>query len=793
MFSYFKRIQLFVIILLSAALIGSLALARAPQSSETADPEEKETQFYLASNKTVSKAEFRRLVAFLDKERGTLDGERFNPLNLGWFTRLFLENEQWKKVPSLHAAFELNAQASREADRLWHPYSHRILSHVTQRGLWEYVAPELDEMWQEYSTALRRDPEAVLSNKVKLYLAQNNLSTYMQERMLRYTENQSLQEYRVSAFKDGGLDAERLAILGNKSVSDWFGEKVLQQCAELVFRGAYEAEKLGYSCSNAQAQRIWRHDFESLLASHADTSVDSALLLTKLLQRAGISQEQLTAIYKQVILYRSLMQHNTQFILHDDSVDNSYGKWSTQTVKGMHFVADEAYHFQNARELFQWLAYSSKLCEHESFGGVSYPVAWKSQDDFGSFAAHPYTLKVKSLSNNQVLSAYPVEQWLNWQIEDGLWQKACEVIDPLEGQKALASDSRKAALVALSGPQRHKLEQLSVRYIVESNPEFLKSLFEEESPKDSQVVLSEYASTTPFAGLVDSKALIEHLNYLSDSSEVELNSIYHQNDELYYQFEVEQQDSVRRLSFAEAQSMGVADLLLEKEVGFSYSQTPKNSDYGSGQAAEQEEKMRNENAFLQKAMQSYDTTNLLQALTKLSLDHGFDGAFIEETAHKSRLDFLAKNYWIPYFESVRSAVPGSNQQLLKSDLPWAPQAQPLEVNREESKQYSFAAFATDAGKFARSFSLDSDNNNRGTYVLSSSGKPVLSDVFSGYSGLFLVEEILEGDSAGTVLSRSGEQFFAQEVTAGILENILSEHLSSNSDHADAVIATEDSQ
>lgn len=755
MFSYFKRIQFIVILLLSSTLVISLWIGRAPAGNSQHDPNEEVVALVLDSGETVSQARLDRMITFLQREKGTLEGERMNPLNHGWFTHLFLQSGHWSHVPTLKAAFEQAAKEKKEADRNWYPYSHRVLSQINQKELWEYFAPQLPQVWQDFSVAMRRGEEDFLQKKVRLYLTQTPLSSQLQERVLRHYEKLSLKEYSAGAFEDGGLTADRLAFLNNKNLSDWFGEKTIEHCARLLFIGADEAKRLGYSCTNGHALRVWQSDLESLLASDESTkNLDPTVVVSRLMQKMSLTQSQLTEIYKTLLLFRSLLSHHNQFILHEKSFDAQFASWAHKRVKGLSYTIDPSYRFESGRELMQWLAYSNRLCTMKEYHGASYPVGWKEDADYGELGASVFDLELKKLTAEQILSSYSFEQWLNWQISDPLWQEICAVVDPLEDKLSTPEKERKSLLMALSAPQRMKLEELSVRHIVQHRPELIEQLFENEELVKQELVLAQNASKSPLDGITDVKSLIQYLGS-RDPLQQQGSSFYYQDVKNCYQFLVVEEKPQRRLSFIEAKSEGILDLILEKEAGL--------IDEREGQLS-QEDVMQREVEFLSRISSKYPLGSYWEAISKLAVDAGFEGDFPQSLSSKESMDFLSSHYWVPYLESIRQS---GQDSMIPASLPWGLVASALDASRAESAEYGVDLFQVKCGDFAPSFSLSQNQGQKKSKRVGD--KPYLTDYFSSSGGLILVEEFEEPSKEGGKLARSGEQYFSDMAAASFLE------------------------
>lgn len=761
MFSYLKRIQFVVILLLSSALVISLWIGRTPSREKVENPDEKTVALVLNSGEKVFQSQIQAMITFLEREKGTLEGERMNPLNQGWFSQLFLESRHWKNVPSLNKMFEEAAMNKKDSDRLWYPYTHRVLSHINQKELWEYMAPSLPDVWQDYSVAMRRENEKLLQQKVRLYLTQMSLSMEMQERILRHYERSYLKEVGAGAFEDGGLTAERLSMLNNKNLSDWFGEKTIEHCARLLFVGADEAKRLGYSCSSAEARSLWQSDLESLLASDASAKdLDPAVVVPRLLQKMGLTQKELTEIYKTLVLFRSLLNHHNQFLLHDQTLSKDVAAWKAKRVQGVHFSIPPSYTFENARELLQWLAYTKRLCHMQEFNGVEYPVAWKELEDFGELSVNVFDLEFKVLKASDVLSAYSFDQWIQWQAKDGLWQEACAIIDPFEGKEQLGEKERKSLLLALPAPQRKKLEELSVRYIAENDPNKIATLLDEEQLQEKEAILSQHSSNTPFEGLADVKDLIKRLNAIA--SEQDNSSFYFQDASRFYQFVVHEKKPSRRMSFEEAKQEGVLDLILEKESGL----------LEDKEDLSREESVKREARFLTKASSLYPVENCFSSLIKIALDGGFEGDLPEKPSSKESLDFTASHYWVPYLEAVRSSE-NHAEMMISSELPWGLKTSELDISRSESSRMGVDLFKVSKGQFAPSFVLLPFEKDLSVKRISD--KPYLIERFESSGDLYLVEDFVKGSEGsevsgeGNALARNGQQYFSDLAAASLLE------------------------
>lgn len=777
MFSFFRSIQSVAFVIIAAALVMSGMMVGMHRSDHPADPGEKVIYKTLPSGHRVSKASFERLVRFINLDGATLEGEMQNPLNQGWFSSLFLEGDLLKSLPTLNALFKERSRSKELTERRWHPYSHRILSEVTQQGIWGYIAPELPEIWNRYQMALRRSEPDLFARKIALFQAQSALSASMQARFLRYQEAMSLREYRAQAFEDGGLTAERLSFFGYRNLFEWFGQDAIERCCDLILYGADRARFLGYRVRSSEARRVWSHDLQKLL--EREEGAQWSQVLPRLLRQLQMKQSDLNEIYEELLLFRALMKHQEQFLMEESTLERAYNQWSAQKITGNYFSIPSDLQLHDSMELFSWLSYVEKLCELESLDlqnkpysvpsdekearALFYPKAWKEEsrlnrEDHPLFA-HLYEVRYHSAPKEALLDLYTTGEWAQLQVQEGLWQELCEHVDPLMGKEQEEEGRRKSLILSLPPAQVEKLQQVTLSWFLLHHKEQVRDLLLKTPLEEQKLDFAPKSHQLPLEGIVDAKLLA---NYLKEQSQLEeLSQEYYSQDAAhYYLFTEVKMQGYRRLSYSEAKEKGVLDLLLEEKVRQIDPQLDEKLPEIRHEYAAQEKKMRRDVLVKEALALYYDPSSLVTTLNELGVQTGLSLNEGDSKWSASDLDQLAAFYWTPYLERLRlQAHKGehSPQQIKEKRGPLELLIEEVTWSRQEAQEKGEQLFDLEVGHSAPCYRQDEEREEASKPL---SGFFELGHRFQGEASA------IRGESPGRTLL--GQIALEQELI-GILE------------------------
>lgn len=477
-----------------------------------------------------------------------------------------------------------------EKDKRYQPYHHPDAPFLSAENAWAYFAPEINTnlaALKKQSNAL--SPEAFQA-RTNLYLAESRFPAPYLRHVI------SLQNQQYSWLKpDPNFEYTDFFLFGNKNLQDWYGPKFVRLVAEFIINSAIQAEQMGYSVSKTEALADLLRN--STISFHQNQNspylrvTNGTEYFNRQLQQMGMDRSKAARIWQKVMLFRRLYHDIGSSAVVDRFAFDQFNNYAKESVEGTIYTLPKELQLADFKALQKFEVYLHAAAKNYK-DTLAVPTEFYEVDKLT--AKHPelvqkrYVLDIAEVDKKTLQGRVSVKEMWDWQVKDDNWLKLTANFPELGLKNADTAESRHEALESLDAVTKTKLNQYSRSAIVDEHTDWLEDALQKAASVRQEVGLALKNGKTPFAGLKDPKELVA----LLDSAPIEEAanedkslmaaqaklSRFSADNTQYYRIQViEKPKKSEVLTFAEANSSGALDSLLDSALKAHYTKIREQS------------------------------------------------------------------------------------------------------------------------------------------------------------------------------------------------------------------------
>lgn len=585
MLDFLRRHQRYFFAVISVVIIISFSFFGTYGALDT-DVSHEQTVFTTVDGTNVKRLELDELATFISTDMqdklilGGIWGPNF--LNDGVIRKDFLESGMGFILAMNYPDELLKDLKSRaEKEKRYKLYSNPQAGFINVESAWQYFSPDMKKHYESLRLAQNPIDAEALAGRISLFLQEKQFPAPLLKQVIRYQE----QQYPWLP-ADDNLDYTDLSLFGYHTFEDWFGPRFVRLIAQFIMNSAKEAEQKGYKVTKEEALAdLLQHAATSYQQNLNNPNLGVANLkqyFDEQLRRMGMDQNKAIKVWRDVLLFRRLFGDIGNSIVVDPfSIEKIQG-YAKEGVQGQLFELPEDLRMNSYRQMQKLEVYLNAVAKRnqDEKGLLSLPTAFLSIDEVAKnhpeLIQHRYILDVAQVNKNAIQTKVGLKETWNWEVDDKNWEALKKKFPDLGIKKGATRDERFAALDSLDEKTRGQVDAFARMSIVEAHPEWINQALDQAKVKTDEVVILEKGGKTALTNGEKREELIQLLNSASlkgstaNEAAKTLNK-YTPDNTVYYRITVVKRAPTREIaSFAEADSQGVLDQILDKELQAQY-------------------------------------------------------------------------------------------------------------------------------------------------------------------------------------------------------------------------------
>jgi GcvH upstream region-like protein len=586
MLQLFRKYQRYLYILITTVIVISFSFFGTYGTLSDGSFRE-QVAFTTIDGTDITRHELDEMVQFLatDNEDKVLFGGMWGPnfLNDGVIKKNFIETGLGFVLAEAYIDQIAPDLASRhDKEQRYSLYSHPQAQFINVEGAWNYFSPNM----KEYYTALRNssDPTSTqaLRSRMALFIMERQFPPSLLRQVLRYQESQH------SYIKpDPNLNYIDLSLFGYHTFEDWFGPRFTRLIAEFIINTAAIAEQRGYEVSRTEALADLKRNAEisyqqNLKSSHLAVK-DSHEYFQEQLRRLGMDQNMAAKVWQKVLLFRRLFQDLGSSMFVDPASFHGLNEYSLEALDGTVYTVPNDLQINSYRTLQKFEVYLDAIAKRsdDERTKLAMPTSFLSAADITKknpdLVEKKYLLEVAEINKKNLEASISLKDTWAYETSNEGWKKIQTHFADLKLNANATAQERFTALESMDEKTRQGVDAYARDSIIESHPEMIANALKQASASQKIVGLTEAKAATGFAGVNSGKKLIELLdaapvNKAAASTDAEkaaiaaLSSFTGDNNTYYSITVIERAPKAQILTFAQANSKGILDAMLDKQL-----------------------------------------------------------------------------------------------------------------------------------------------------------------------------------------------------------------------------------
>ncbi|MCB1181756.1 MAG: hypothetical protein KDK55_07050, partial [Chlamydiia bacterium] len=356
-----------------------------------------------------------------------------------------------------------------------------------------------------------------------------------------------------------------LSLFGYKNLTDWFGPTFVEKIAEVILHGAALAKQRGYA--------VFRDEVvtDLMMRCHAITDANKGQIQMNgsefyyaALKRMQLSEESLISIWKNVLLFRRLMQDVGNGVWMDTTPLDEFFGYAGECAIVEVYSLPSPFCFTT---MAQWQEFETYLdLVGEKRDETLLPIAMiplhQVEEKAPELISSKYTVFIATAEKKALEAKIGLKQMWKWESSFEGWEAIIQRFPDLREIEAPTQEARLEALDGLGDKMRALIDRFAREEIVNAHPEWLTELLAQSESTRRVFYFRKGQTASPLDGITDVAAFVKAI----ESSDTEKVEGYTQDKKIYFNLKLEEKGEKKVLSFVEASKEGVLSEILEKKL-----------------------------------------------------------------------------------------------------------------------------------------------------------------------------------------------------------------------------------
>ena len=440
-------------------------------------------------------------------------------------------------------------------------YVHPHLAHLNAASIWNQFSNDLPAKIKKLQ-GMEFGPE-VFKALSSVYVGTKGINGELVRQVLQYQQRQ------FQGAEDPYLTQADLSLFGANSLEDWFGRAFIERCANVVINGARLAQQKGYVVTREEAQAdLWNNGFQFMSAKNRGGAVkgsEVAEYLDKQLQYLQMNQEMAINVWRDVLLFRRLMNEAGGTLFVDPLVQKQFDAYANEGVVVKAYRLPQSMR-SNPAELALYLEKVGK----SSHGMPNEPRPLDEID--GQLIEEVFEVRVASCYKPSLVQRVTLKEMLQYELDADHWSSLVAKCPTLGGDVS-SREGRLVKLDALNPQERGIIDAYAREKIVEQHGEWINEALDEAPMNSETLHVAKSGDREPLEGISHLSAFAQLLKEESEKLKGFTDDQKH-----FYRIEVvKQSQGPNLLTFEQAIDAGVLGNMLSKKLEQSYKQIREQS------------------------------------------------------------------------------------------------------------------------------------------------------------------------------------------------------------------------
>lgn len=468
---------------------------------------------------------------------------------LGQFIFQSFKNEIWEELSKKVSKF-----------KQFKTYIHPS-KFVTFEGLLKQFAPHYSKDLDAFRIA--QNEEEFFDSLAKLYVDQTIFPPEMVRRMMLYIEYQ----YANAASPDPNLKSIDLSLFYAKNLSDWFGGKFLEKTSLFVINGAAFARKQGYKVTLEEAKSFLLQEalkrLKEIDSSKAITNDELNRFYKQQLAHLQMDENDALKTVEKILVFKKLLDEVGNSVFVDSAL---YKQFSELASKG---AVLEVYKLPSYLKFNKYEDFLKLEVYLKAVSKITTPLLLNKEflsieevkKNAPELLEKRFLVNIASFNKANFVTDIGMRRTWDWQVKEENWSFLKQEFKELEACKEIDFEGRFSFLQSLDQSVKEKIDRVSRRKILDSDPNFVKEKLALISCEKRVISVTLEGDEEILPGVKDGKKLIDLLESGSERL-----SCYSENGEDFHHIEVLDKNAAWEiLTFQEANQRGILDKIVLKK------------------------------------------------------------------------------------------------------------------------------------------------------------------------------------------------------------------------------------
>lgn len=464
-------------------------------------------------------------------------------------------------------------QARLEKVKRYRPYAHPQLSFLNAEEVWKQFIPQLNLHLAELKKS-DASPET-FALYCRLYLDQAAFPPDILKRVLAYQQ----QQYGWME-PDPLMTEERLALLGFRSLEEWFGEEFMKRACCFLINAALMAEKRGYEISTEEARanllQNALHTLQSQVQKQTVSYQDAHDFLREKLRFSGVEETTAIKIWKRVMLFRRLFEDVSQAVFLDRLTYEQFASYAGENASVELYKLPDELHLENFRAFLKLRFYLDAVAP-KSHPFCPLPTHFSSPEEvekkFPELVQNHFHLEVAKVTKEEIAQKITLRETWDFEVSDGGWECLKKEFPLLNKVGEHDRESRFQILERVERDIRLKIDRFARDQIVKAHPEWIEEALRKKPFEKVEAKIRSRGATYPFLDIEDPSHLLSHLHGGSIGEQL---PVFSSKEESFYRITVLEKPKKKELmTYKEALQNDLLGELLDNQLEGAYSSIRK--------------------------------------------------------------------------------------------------------------------------------------------------------------------------------------------------------------------------
>lgn len=660
MLNFLRKYQKVVFGAVTAALIVSISFFGSYGAIATRPPKEEDSIVGTAiDGSNMYKLQMERMIRFLATDQ--LDTELMyknaqpNLFNNGVIRRDFIETGLAQMLVESYFDDLKEDLANRlEKQKRFMAYAHPMAPFLSAENIWSQFLPSLHH---NIIKVKAKDFELTPANfqvLADLYLESSKFPSSLLRRFLSYQESQYTQ-----LMKDPYLAQGDLSLFYFHDLEDWFGLSFIALVSQCIHNGAIYAKQKGYKVGYEEAKAdLLKQGYDALIERHQGEVTAEILdqCWKETLFALRLQEKQAVSIWQEVMLFRKMFDDYGQSVFLDKLSYDTYHSYTSECVEVERYTLPQEMQLGDFRSLLKFQVYLEAIAKEKKEAlQLDLPKSLKTEDEIQretpQLLERVYEVEMTHLTREEAAMGVSLKETWEWEAKPENWSQLTTEFKELATAKS--TEDQLEVLDRLSDTRRLAVDQFARHAIVGENPVLMERALSAQSLEKKRLHIALSGKDNSLMGIQDSGALSALLQKVAledeQASKTALEN-YTQDGEHYYRIYITAPPTeVRLLSFKEASSRGVLDMMLDEQLKKHHLQAQA----AQPVAFQNEDGSFKEFASVKDQIGRFVYKNLLEEIEK---DLTKQSGKLKGGMQKESLDFYATHRFYHFVQSAKEDI-----------------------------------------------------------------------------------------------------------------------------------------